>query len=62
MSNTSQTLETILAQIDEIEKQIDDPHVTFKDFLRRHLISMRVEFERQLSLANNDHKKLDQSY
>lgn len=55
-------LEYLIRQCESIQVQIHDDDVDYKDYLLMRVIQMRIEFERQLSLANNEHKKLEQSY
>ena len=62
MSNKIEKLEYLIRQCESIQVQIHDDDVDFKDYLLMRVIQMRIEFERQLSLANNEHKKLEQSY
>ena len=60
--NRIEKLEYLIRQCESIQVQIHDDDVDYKNYLLMRVIQMRVEFERQLSLANNEHKKLEQSY
>lgn len=62
MSNRIDKLESLIQQCNSIQVQIHDDDIIYKDYLLQRVISMRIEFERQLSLANADHKQLEQSF
>jgi len=62
MSDKIDKLEYLIRQCESIQVQIHDDDIDYKNYLLQRVIAMRVEFERQLSLANADHKKLEQSF
>ena len=62
MSNKIEKLEYLIRTCESIQVQIHEDDVDFKDYLLMRVLQMRIEFERQLSFANSEHKKLEQSY